>query len=203
MSNKLVQRLCLMYGPPDTDNPQEWFAEMDRLLKGYSERELDKGADIVLRTHKGHRYPSVSEMLSAAADAREGLMERQPAKIEYPDWSEDRIAKADELIRCALGRKAAGEGWVFALHTFCRKKERLPVGGEVGGCINEARGFDEAYARCLKERNCGLNRKLVELGDSMLRMRSYLGEIANGRVRSKDEIRDYLKAPKEFRGRAA
>lgn len=202
MSNKLVQRMCLMYGPPETEQPQEWFAEMDRLLKGYGDRELDKAADIVLRTHKGHRYPSVSEMLSAAAEAREGLVERRPAKSEYPEWTDERIEKADELIRCALGRKAANEGWVFALHTFCRKHQRLPVGAEVGGCINEARGFDEAYLRCRSEKNSGLHRALVELGDSMLRMRAFLGEVADGRVRSKEEIRDYLKTPKTF-GRAA
>ena len=199
MSNRLVQRMCLMFGPPETDQPQEWFAEMDRLLKGYSDRELDKAADIVLRTHKGHRYPPVSEMLSAAADARDGLVERRPTKVEYPEWTDDRIEKADDLIRCALGRKAADEGWVFALHTFCRKHERLPVGGEVGGCINEARGFDDAYSRCMREKNSRLHRAVAEFGDSMLRMRSYLGEIADGRVRSKDEIRDYLKSPKSFR----
>ncbi len=199
MSNRLVQRMCLMFGPPETEQPQDWFAEMDRLLKGYSDRELDKAADIVLRSHKGHRYPSVSEMLSAAADAREGLVERKPAKNEYPEWAEERIEKADDLIRCSLGQKAANEGWVFALHTFCRKHQRLPIGGEVGGCINEVRGFDEAYSQCVKERKCGMNRALVELGDSMLRMRCYLGEIADGRIRSKDEIREYLKSPKSFR----
>lgn len=194
--------MCLMYGPPETEQPQEWFAEMDRLLKGYGDRELDKAADIVLRTHKGHRYPSVSEMLTAAAEAREGLVERRPVKAEYPEWTDERIEKADELIRCALGRKAANEGWVFSLHTFCRKHQRLPIGGEVGGCINEARGFDEAYSQCLKEKNSGLHRALVELGDSLLRMRSFLGEVADGRLRSKEEIREFLKAPKTF-GRAA
>jgi hypothetical protein len=190
-----------MYGPPDTENPASWFAEMDRLLRGYGERELDKAADIVLRTHKGHRYPPVSEILSAAADARESLVDRAPVPDKFPDWSEEAIEKADELIRCEIGKRAADEGWVFALHTFCRKNRRLPARGEIGGCINEARGFDDAYSDNARQ-NTDLHRALNRLGDSMHRMRGYLGEIANGRIRAKDELREYLKSPAKFRSAA-
>lgn len=202
MSNKLVQRMCLMFGPPETDQPAEWFAEMDRLLKGYGVAELDKAADIVLRTHKGTRFPSISEMLSACADAREDTRPRERPMDVFPDWTPEAIKKADELIQCKLGQRAADEGWVFALHTFCRKKGRLPLTNEVGDCIAEARGFDEAYARNAKSGE-PLQLALNKLGDSMLRMRAYLGEIAYGRVRSDSEVRAYLREPKSFFKREA
>ncbi len=192
MANKLITRLVLMYGSPETENPQAWVAEMDRLVKGYAEKELDKAADIVLRSHRGNRFPSVSEMLQACEDAREQLVPRPKLNSfdTWPEWSPDAIAKADELIRCAMGRKAADEGWVFALHTFCRKNGRLPTNqNEISGCIAEARGFDDAYAKNAASGDpLGLNR----LGDSMLAMRSFLGEVANGRVRTRGELRAYI-----------
>lgn len=197
MANRLVARLAVMYGKPDTDDPATWFAEMDRLLKNYSHDELDKAADIVLRTHRGNRFPSVSEMLTACADARDDLAPKPKPVEKYPDWTPEAIAKADDLIRCEMGQRAAGEGWVFALHTFCRKKGRLPQMHEIGGCIAEARGFDEAYARNAKSGD-GPQIALNKLGDSMIRMRAYLGEIAYGRIRSDSEIRAYLKEPKSF-----
>lgn len=192
MGNKLIARLVLMYGSPEVDNPEAWVAEMDRLVKGYAEKELDKAADIVLRSHRGNRFPSVSEMLTACEDAREQLVPRPVINsyTKWPEWAPDVITAADEMIRCPMGRKAANEGWVFALHTFCRKQRRLPQNQqEISGCIAEARGFDEAYANNAATGDpLGLNR----LGDSMLRMRGFLAEVANGRIRSKDELRALL-----------
>jgi len=202
MANRLVARLSVMYGKPDTDDPKAWFAEMDRLLKNYYDSELDKAADIVLRTHRGNRFPSVSEMLTAAADAREEMAPKPKPVEKFPDWTPEAIKKADELIQCKLGQRAADEGWIFALHTFCRKNSRLPMADEVGACIAEAKGFDEAYKRNA-EIGGPVQIALNRLGDSMLRMRAYLGEIAYGRVRDEQEIREYLRDPKSFRARAA
>ena len=190
--------MCLMYGPPETDQPEAWFAEMDRLVKNYYDTELDKAADLILRTHRGNRFPSVSEMLTACVDARESIAPKTKPPEPFPDWMPEVIANADELIRCKLGQRAAAEGWVFALHTFCRKHKRLPMGGEIAGCIEEARGFDVAYQKASESAD-PLQIALRKLGDSMLRMQEYLGEIAHGRVRSDDEIREYLKSPKAFR----
>lgn len=89
MANKLVARLCLMFGPPDVDNTAAWFTEMDRLVRNYSDAELDKAADIVLRSHRGKSFPSVSEMLTACSDARdllpkqEGIEEMTPEKADF------------------------------------------------------------------------------------------------------------------------
>lgn len=181
MPNKLVARLCLMFGTPDTPNPQAWFAEMDRLVKSYSDDELNRAADFVLKTYRGKAFPSVAVMLSACEDARQ---ETAPRRIEndeeYKSWSESRMAKADDMIRCAMGRKAAEEGWIFALHSFVRENERLPGQHEIGRVKLTAKQFDEAYQDCAEGRGGFAGAALKRLGSSMLERRAELARIAMG-----------------------
>ena len=198
MSNKLLSRLGIMYGVPDTDDPAAWLAEMERLTKGYSDAELDKAADLVLRRHRGRYFPAVSEILQACADAREETSPSRPLDTaKWPTWDLSTIKKADELIRSDLGRKASAEGWVSGLHDFCRKNGRLPSGREIADCMAMSRGFDDAFASCARL-HTPLGRELLELGKSMLRNSSYLDKIANGHVRNQSELAAYLKSPKEF-----
>lgn len=82
MANKLVQRLCLMYGPPETENIDAWFAEMDRLLKGYREDILDKAADLIFRTHKRVGFPPLSVIVTACVDTAEGMATFKKLKPE-------------------------------------------------------------------------------------------------------------------------
>ena len=199
MANKLVARLALMYGKPETENLPAWFAEMDRLVQTYSDKELDKAADLVMRSHRGNRFPSVSEMLAACEDARENMRPPfKPSPSKWPDWEPEAIERADDLIRCGLGKRAASEGWIFALHRFCCKHGRLPMDREIGSCIAEARGFDEAYRKNAESNNRTL-RELNKLGDSIIRMRGYLGRIVDGEVRDIRELREYLRDPQEYR----
>ena len=41
-------------------------------------------------------------------------------------WSKPRIEKADELINSDIGRRAANEGWIIALHDYCRERCDIP-----------------------------------------------------------------------------
>jgi hypothetical protein len=41
-------------------------------------------------------------------------------------WSPARVAQADRLIQSLPGMQAAREGWIVALHDFCRENARLP-----------------------------------------------------------------------------
>lgn len=132
MANKLVARLCLMYGAPDIDDTASWFAEMDRLVANYSEAELDKAADLVLRAHRGRAFPSVSEMLTACADAREilphpvGLEDMTPEKADFlarkfvnglrTHSKTGKVEPADgqfseRFLSHPLVRQSIGEGW--------------------------------------------------------------------------------------------
>lgn len=182
MPNKLVARLCLMFGTPDTPNPQAWFAEMDRLVKSYSDDELNRAADFVLKTYRGKAFPSVAVMLSACEDARH---EMAPArKIDnsatYEAWSEARMAQADRMICCAMGRKAAEEGWIFSLHSFIRENQRLPGQHELGQVKLTAKRFEEAYQDCSEGRGGLAGASLRRLGDSMLERRAELARLAMG-----------------------
>lgn len=47
-------------------------------------------------------------------------------KVGGDPWSADRVAEADELIRSDIGRQAAHEGWIVALHDYCRENRELP-----------------------------------------------------------------------------
>jgi hypothetical protein len=49
---------------------------------------------------------------------------------KYPDWEIDRIRLADSLMASAPGKRAADEGWIIALHDFCRERSRLPNADE-------------------------------------------------------------------------
>jgi len=180
MANKLVARLCLLFGEPDTHDAHAWFAEMDRLVKGYSERELDRAADIVLRTHRTKNFPPVAVMLTACEDARQDLAPaRQYIKPSYGEWSVDRVKKADALIKCAMGRRAAQEGWIFALHSFIRENERLPGQHEIGPIKMTAIGFDKAYQDCVDGRGGIAGAALARLGASMLERRAELERISS------------------------
>ena len=82
MTNKLVSRMCIMFGAPETDDPQAWFAEMDRLLKGYREDILEKAGDLILRTNRTGRFPTVSMFVTACEDAAEGFASFKKLKPE-------------------------------------------------------------------------------------------------------------------------
>lgn len=96
MANKLVQRMCVMYGAPVTDDPQAWFAEMDRLLKGYREDILEKAGDLILRTNRTGRFPSVSAFVTACEDVAEGLSSFKKLK---PEDYQKPIVDPDEAKR--------------------------------------------------------------------------------------------------------
>jgi hypothetical protein len=185
MANKLIARMCLMYGPPNVEDPEAWFAEMDRLVKAklYTEEELDCAADIVLRTNRRLGFPAVSVLLTAMEDARQQLhpVKIQTSKDEYPEWTKERIEQADRLIKCSMGRKAAEEGWIFSLHSFCRERQRLPENQyEISYCKRIAREFDEKHQQCREGQGGTLGPALERLGDSMLERRAELARIALG-----------------------
>lgn len=181
MANRLVTRMCLMYGPPETHDDRAWFAEMDRMVKSYSDKELDAAAELVLRTHRGRGFPTVAQMLTACEDAREQHIPKPRPDPGYHEWSKERIAEANRLIASEMGRAAAREGWVFALHSFCRENRRLPkTQGEIGHCKSIGSRFDSAYRDCLSGSGGQFGTALARLGGSMLARREELARVAMG-----------------------
>lgn len=178
----LVKRLTIVFGLPDSEDPQGYMAEISRLIRGYAEPEQQKAADYLIRDNKW--WPKPSEIAVACADARETLNvnnRTEDKKKQHLDWAGPALKTADQMIQSEIGRRAADEGWVLSLWNFCRKHNRLPTGSEISGCKQEARGFDEAYAQCVRG-GWGQAQKLRELGDMMLARRKQKAAWAYGEI---------------------
>lgn len=179
----LVQRLAVVFGEPThSPDPQAFAAEVMRLTKAYSAADHQRAADIVARTYRptaSRPWPSISEIVMACVDAQDENVPRAPAKELHPEWSSRAVAKAYDLIRSPIGKKAADEGWILSLWDHCRKAGKLPTPNEAMRCQAQARGFDDAYAMASKGGNV-VSRSLVNLGNTMLARRDRLACHAHG-----------------------
>jgi hypothetical protein len=92
------------------------------------------------------------------------------------------MAIADKLIVSDLGRLAADEGWVLALHDFCRHNHRLPNQTEQHRCKRAARDFDRSYADACRGAAGPLSASLKRLGDTFLSKRQKYHDMAYGVV---------------------
>lgn len=185
MSNPMLARLGVIYGPPQSVDPKAFLDEMENMLGKYSAEVLDKAADRVIRTHRGRQWPTPSECINACEDVLEvdrSHAARKPQDERYPEWSSSAIAKADKLIQSELGRRAAREGWISTLWDYCRSAGALPDNPTaIHRCKSYAKDFDEAYASLLRgDGSSMLNASLKKLGDSMLERRERLAKLALG-----------------------
>jgi hypothetical protein len=182
-NNPLFVRLIRMFGAAPSNDPQAYIGELLKLTRGYGTAELDKAADLLIRSHNPTHlkpWPTPADICTACADAREIIAPPNPVGQRDKTWTKDAIETADKLIASKLGQRAADEGWVLSLHDFCRKQRRLPDAGEVSNLIASARDFNGAYASLVDKH--ALQGKLKELGSSMLDKRARLGEAAYGVV---------------------
>jgi hypothetical protein len=65
--------------------------------------------------------PREAVEMAFAEEAGEGAR-----KVGGDPWSDERVEEADDLIQSDLGRQAAQEGWIIALHDYCRENRELP-----------------------------------------------------------------------------
>lgn len=179
MSNRLLARLCVVYGQPDSPDPVAYLTEIGKLLKGYTETEMEKAGDAVLRNHRGRAFPTPSEIAGACADARAGSSRETVPAFKDHNWTNERIALADKLIKSPMGREAADEGWILSLHDFIRENERLPEPREIGLIKAKARGFDEAYAAVCSGAGGVCSAALRRLGDTFLKKREKYARMAD------------------------
>lgn len=186
MTNKMISRLAIVYGQPDSPDPVAFLEEFSRLLSSYSETTLDAATDRVLKKHRGRQWPTPAECIAACEEVLEtdrAAEARRPAMVEnYPEWTDAAIERANKLIQSPLGRQAAKEGWISPLWDYCRVAGELPDSASaIHRCKVIARGFDEAYAQVSRgEGHVQLSAALKKLGDSMLERRNKLAAIALG-----------------------
>lgn len=165
---------------------KEWLSAMARTLRDYDGGTLAKAASAIIETRKDRRFPLPSECREACMkilerEKSEKLIGQLPLERAYPEFSQHREKLADDLVMGELGQRAAREGWISALHQFCRKTMRLPEGADINRCINDARGFDRALDQA-RGGGCGpFSRHIADLGVSMLQRRQDLTDmVLNG-----------------------
>lgn len=152
MTNKMLQKFGLMYGPPvkDPHGAKEFIAEYARLLSQYSETELEAAADKIVRVRKFRTWPTIGDCIEVLENQRSDSHERNAPQSRteptYPEWTREARAVADKLVNCEMGRKAAREGWILSLHDYCRKNRKLPGPYETGALIESARFVDQCAA---------------------------------------------------------
>lgn len=192
MSNVLVSRLAVAFGAPlHSVDPVAYMGEMVRLTKSYGETVLNKAADLLIREHRPTQtkpWPSPNEICTACADAAEMVQPSKRGELSHPDWTPKAVAKAYELLRSPMGRRAGDEGWNLALWNFCRKNGRLPNDAEIRTCKTIAVEFDETYAVCLRGLGGACNQALTELGASIHRKRELLARHSHGEDVPRDAL---------------
>ncbi len=185
MSNPLLDRLVVVFGPPQSDDPQAYLREVQKLIAKYTPTELDKAADLLVRSSKW--FPKPAEIAVACADAREMLTPSQPfdpAKKKNLDWTKEALDRADRLIQSDLGRRAADEGWVLALWDHYRKTPRQPSPKEIIGFKTKADEFNEAYRDSMRIDICRVI-GLPKLGELILARRAQKAALTQGEIISR------------------
>lgn len=185
MSNPLLDRLVVVFGPPQSDDPAAYLKEVQKLIAKYSPPELDKAADLLMRSSKW--FPKPSEIAVACADAREMLTPSQPfdpAKKKNLDWTKESMERADRLIQSELGRKAADEGWILGLWDHYRKTPRQPTPKEIIRAKEKAEEFNEAYRESTRIPICQFI-GLPKLGELILARRAQKAALTQGEIISR------------------
>lgn len=198
MTNKLIARLAVMFGPADfSDDPRAFLSEIARLTKSYSEEVLDKAADLLIRSHRPTQlkpWPSPSEICVACADAQEMVAPSSasnPLAERNQDWTKEALDRADRLIQSDIGRKAADEGWILGLWDHYRKTTRQPTAKEIIAFKNKAYQFDHAYKEALTNGTCR-SLGLPRLGDAILARRGQKVALTNGEFMTRAEVAKML-----------
>lgn len=169
MANRLLQRLALMYGQPDTHDPVAWFEEAGKLLKGYDPRVLEEAFDLICKSHRGKSFPAINEIVTGCADAASILYQPKPHESPKQDqaWTKEAIAKADAMFRQSqLAHQACSEGWGQGLHEFLRVNKRWPKNSEIAD-IKDAATYVERVASGVEDFG-KQEAKIVALANSIL-----------------------------------
>lgn len=181
-----VDRLAVIWGEPQGAAAELVRAEYVDALSQFRGDILDAAYAHVRDTHRYRNWPSIGDCVAAARAASVSPRPRRQAQAEnesYAEWTPERVAEADALCRCDLGRQALAEGWLLSLHDYCRKHRCTPPPLAIEG-LRASAEFVTAYAASPPEGGA-LSGALRSLAQSLLRRRE---EVA-ARVFGKEGVR--------------
>jgi hypothetical protein len=185
MSNQLLNRLVIVFGMPESIDPPAYLSEIARLLRAYSHAELDKAADLLVREFvptARKPWPTPNEVCIAAADARDILTPPKTADDKHPAWSDSAMSFADKAIVSDLGREAADNGWIGALHDFYRHNKRQPNAAEIYKCKIAAKDMEDGFKLSMTSNNRATRAftDLDGIGTTMMANRAKYADMAHG-----------------------
>jgi hypothetical protein len=187
--SQFITDLAVHFGRKhDTPEAEDvWLKSMFACMRGYNTDTLKRAAQRIINQRTERSFPLPAECKKvcddiASQEATEKGM-RLPVDKAPPPFSDARVRLADDLVMTAMGKEAARDGWILALHDFARDNARLPSAGEVTAIKAVPKGFDVAYADNLR-RHDPMAKALKVLGDKMIARRKELTEmVLHGVVR--------------------
>ena len=80
MTNLLVKRLMVIYGEPDSINPDAYLAEIESLTSKFGNDVLKEAADDVISTHRFKTWPTPAQCIQACHLVAERQAASKPPK---------------------------------------------------------------------------------------------------------------------------
>lgn len=69
-TNLLLQQVALVYGAPNSEDPKGFLAIYAKMMRQYTDSELEEATSLLLRNRKYKTWPTIAECISACEDAR-------------------------------------------------------------------------------------------------------------------------------------
>lgn len=113
VADLVLKRFAVLYGEPNTNNLEAYFAEYERALECFYPEVLTKACDLVIATHEFKFWPTVGECAKAARKIngeRVAALERARPRPAEPAWTEptpEEAARMDVLLLEARQKLAA------------------------------------------------------------------------------------------------
>lgn len=108
----VLSRLFVVYGQPDSQDPDAYVAECNRVLARYTPAIQERAVSIVLDTHRRRGWPLPSEFALACDEAARQIAPRcivpsQPSAPPPPPPTPDQIERAARLMEIFRRNMAA------------------------------------------------------------------------------------------------
>lgn len=172
----------------DETTLKAWTNAIVRGCGSYSDTIRERAFNLLTEIEHKNKPPQVATIIEQCHEAKRWFDHEQRKQGKLPVVAESQQADdygygtADLLIQCAMGKQAAKEGWIGALHGFAAKHRRLPTDArEVAACKKEATETNTFIAEVMKGRGKSHAQDIAaRCADTMIARRQELEKKALG-----------------------